>query len=211
MSFEDRGLVSLVEQIKQASADISDGDAKTNQRIDELAQSVNELYLKANRPGPGWESKDDNAFDEAIGLCQNRRALTVPKIDADVADNYAPTSAEIDEALVHRKAMKALLRHGNPTRLEGTFQKSLSAFSFGATGFLLAPEMSNQVLRCIIDPTDVSGLVNRVNISAPSIRFPIDNARMLVGGWVAKRRASPTTRNLISPKASECWKSKRKV
>jgi HK97 family phage major capsid protein len=143
---------------------------------------------KANRPGAAWESKDDNAFErkEAIGLCHNRRALTVPKIDAGVADNYVPSSSEVDEALIHRKAMKALLRHGDATRLEPTFQKSLSAFSFGATGFLLAPEMSNQVLRCIVDPTDVSGLVNRVNSSAPSIRFPIDNARMLIGGWACE-------------------------
>ena len=66
VSFEDRGLVSLVEQIKRASANIADGDARMNQRIDELAQSVNELYLKANRPGAGWESKDDNTFEKKM-------------------------------------------------------------------------------------------------------------------------------------------------
>src|SRR5262249_7636710 len=51
---------------------------------------------------------------------------------------------------------------------------------------LLPPEMSNQVLRCIIDPTDISGLVNRVTISSGSIRFLIDNARMEVAAWACE-------------------------
>ena len=64
----------------------------------------------------------DNTRKDAIGLCQNRRALTVPKIDAGVNDNYTPSSNEIDEALLHRKAMKALLRHGDTTRLDPAFK-----------------------------------------------------------------------------------------
>ena len=55
----------------------------------------------------------------------------------------------------------------DPTPMLDHFEKkSLSAFSFGNNGFLLAPEMSNQVLSCIVDPTDVTGLVNPVNIRA---------------------------------------------
>ena len=184
----DGGLNSLVEQIREASANITDGDARVNKRIDRLETNINELFRSAHRPGSGWETKDADIAErkDAVGLCHDRRALTIPKIDGGVSDNYTPSSSEIDEALLHRKAMKALLRHGDTTRLDPTFQKSLSAFSFGTNGFLLAPEMSNQVLRCIVDPTDVSGLVNRVNISAPSIRFPIDNSRMAVGGWACE-------------------------
>ena len=61
MSYE--GLGGLVEELRQASENITQGDARVNRRIDELAQSVNELYLKHGRPGGGWESKDDNAFE----------------------------------------------------------------------------------------------------------------------------------------------------
>jgi len=57
----------------------------------------------------------------------------------------------------------------------------LSAFSFGTNQFMMAREMSNQVLRCLVDPTDLSGLVYHVTISAGSIRFLIGNARMGVG------------------------------
>jgi hypothetical protein len=51
---------------------------------------------------------------------------------------------------------------------------------------MMAPEMSNQVLSCLVDPTDLSGLVNRVQISAGSIRFLIDNARMGLGAWACE-------------------------
>jgi hypothetical protein len=73
--------------------------------------------------------------------------LTFPKVDAGVTDDYTPSSAEIDDALVARKAMKTLVRTGEP-RLGHLKKKSLSSFSFGraGNGFLLAPEMSNRVL-----------------------------------------------------------------
>jgi hypothetical protein len=46
--------------------------------------------------------------------------------------------------------------------------------------------MSNQVLSCIVDPSDLSGLVNQVTISAGSIKFLIDNARMGLGAWACE-------------------------
>src|SRR5262249_55334086 len=179
---------SLVAEIRKASENIAQGDARMNQRLEGIEQSVNELYKTTQRPGAAWETKDESNFErkEAIGLCRNRRALTVPKIDGGVSDDYTPHASEIDEALVCRKAMKALMRYGDPARLDQTFQKSLSAFSFGGSGYLLPPEISNQVLRCIVDPTDITGMVNRVAISSGSIRFPIDNSRMSVGGWACE-------------------------
>jgi HK97 family phage major capsid protein len=48
---------------------------------------------------------------------------------------------------------------------------------------LLPPERSKVVLYCLVDPSDLSGLVNRVDICAGSIRFLIDNARTGLGGW----------------------------
>jgi len=56
----------------------------------------------------------------------------------------------------------------------------LSSFSFGNNGFLLAPEMSNRVLSCIVQPTDLSGLMDSIAISSPSVRFLIDNSRMFL-------------------------------
>ena len=85
--------------------------------------------------------------------------------------------------MLARKALTKLWRHGDPGKLDPMKRKSLSAFSFGTNDFLLPPQMSNQVLSYIIDPIDVAGWVNRITISAGSIKFLIDNARMLDAGW----------------------------
>src|SRR5262249_5540529 len=94
-------------------------------------------------------TKDDIVAErkDAIGLCQTRRNLTVPKIDAGVRDDHTPSSGEIDEALLHRKAIRSLFRHGDASRLDHLEKKSLSSFSFGQNGFLLAPEMSKLSIR----------------------------------------------------------------
>jgi hypothetical protein len=55
-----------------------------------------------------------------------------------------------------------------------------------SSALILTPEMSNQVLSCIVDPSDLSGLVNQVTISAGSIKFLIDNARMGLGAWACE-------------------------
>jgi hypothetical protein len=94
-----------------------------------------------------------------------------------------PSPSHVDEALAARRGLHALIRHGDMNKLDAFERKSLSAFSFGTNAFMMAPEMSNQVLSCLVDPSDLSGLINRVTISAGSIKFLIDNARMGLGAW----------------------------
>jgi len=50
-------------------------------------------------------------------------------------------------------------------KLENFERKSLSAVMLGGNGFLVPPERSNIVLSCLADPSDLSGLVDRVQIS----------------------------------------------
>jgi hypothetical protein len=76
-----------------------------------------------------------------------------------------------------------LFCHGDVSRLDQFERKSLTSFSFGNNGFILAPQMSDQVLSCLVDPSDISGLVNRVPISGPPI---IDKLRMAVAGWACE-------------------------
>jgi hypothetical protein len=67
------------------------------------------------------------------------------------------------------------LRHGDLDRLAPEHRKSLSAFSFGPPGnFLLPPTQANRVLSCLVYPTNLSGLVDKVTISGPSLVFLID-------------------------------------
>jgi hypothetical protein len=46
---------------------------------------------------------------------------------------------------------------------------------------MLPPERSNIVLSCLADPGDLSGLVDRVQISGPCVLFLTDNPRMELG------------------------------
>jgi hypothetical protein len=120
----------------------------------QLAAAIDELYKIARRPGVGGSGSavDDPERKDAEAHCRTRRALTIPKVEGNVASGYTPSPSEIDEALTARKAMRALWRHGDPSRLEPTEKKSLSSFAFGSNSFILSPQISNQVLSCLVDP-----------------------------------------------------------
>ncbi len=84
------------------------------------------------------------------------------------------------------KALHNRFRHRDPARLEPPERKSLTSFSFGANAWILAPEMSNQVLSCLVDPTNLVGPMNNIAISGASIKFPIDNVRLANAGWACE-------------------------
>jgi hypothetical protein len=114
---------------------------------------------RVNRPGAEGAANDNEVLlrKDAIGLCRTRRALTIPKIDAGVSDDYEPSPSEIDEALTARKAIRALWRHGDQNRLPLEFRKSLSSFSYGSNAFILPPQLAAEALSCLVDPTDPNG------------------------------------------------------
>jgi len=177
------GLAQLVDEIRLASANIRTADDETRRQIRAVEASVNDLYRKVGRPGA--EIGDDgDERTSAIGLCQIHKE-TVTEDDVHTA-NYVPSSTEIQTALLARKGLKALFRTGHIDRLEPEYRKSLSSFSFGNSGFMLMPEMSTRVLSCLVDPTDLSGLMDSITISSPSIRFMIDNARMFLAAWACE-------------------------
>jgi hypothetical protein len=175
------GLGDLVDQIKETTHDIKRADDAFGKRLADVEKSINDLYRKTSRPG-GF-SADLAATDErrdAVELCRIKHALDVPKIETT---EYIPGSAQVDAALAARRGLLALIRHGDMNRLDSFERKSLSAFSFGTNQFLLPPQMVSQALSCLVYPSDLSNLVNRVTISTGSIEFLIDNARMACGAW----------------------------
>src|SRR6516225_9089169 len=148
--------------------------------------SLDSVLIRLNRPGaePGAANDNDLIRKEAIGLCHVRRALQVPKNDG--MTTYEPSHAEIEDAQNYRRGLHSLWRHGDPNRLEQNIRKSLTSFSLGTNQFIMPPTLASQVLSCIVDPTDLAGLVNSVNISGPSIKFMIDNARLNVAAWACE-------------------------
>src|SRR5215831_2990984 len=143
---QESSLAELVAEIRKAAADMCDGDAKTNARIDALAKSLDTVLVRLNRPGPEF-SANDNEIElrkDAHDYCCVRHAVQVPKDDGRVT--YEPSPAEIDEAIMARKALSHLWRVGDPNRLEQLERKSLSSFSVGTSQYFLPPSLQSQVL-----------------------------------------------------------------
>jgi HK97 family phage major capsid protein len=176
-------LGDLAAEIRKASQILERGDA----RIDQIEASINELFRKVGRPGMGYSETADADFERksATEMCMIRHAERVPKVDG-VIKEYSPSNSEIDEAMAARRGFSHTIRHGSAANCDAFVQKSLSAFTFAGTGMLMPPERMSEVLSCLIYPSDISGLVGRVNISGPSAQFLIENPRMGLGAWVCE-------------------------
>jgi hypothetical protein len=127
----------LIAQIKQARRQIEQRDAQVGRRITEIEDSVNELSKRANRPGAdgGYSIAElDERKDVAEWLC-TKPALATPKDDGTSA-SYEPSHAEISDALLARKVLRKLWRHGETGRLDPEERKSLTSVSFGQNAFV---------------------------------------------------------------------------
>jgi hypothetical protein len=114
-------------------------------------------------------------------MCKQRHDITSNKVEET---EYRPSSLEVDQAINAQRGLKAYLRHGDLNRLPTEHRKGLSAFSFGPPGnFLLPPTQANRVLSCLVYPTNLSGLVDKVTISGPSLVFMVDQVRFQTGSW----------------------------
>src|SRR5262249_46106361 len=61
------------------------------------------------------------------------------------------------------------------SRLGELERKSLSEFSLGSLGVLVPPEVSNQILSCLVDPGDLTGIVGAMTIGGASVPFLTDS------------------------------------
>lgn len=149
-----------------------------------LEDSINKLWKHVSRPG--FENPDNDAKERAsaIEMLEHKHQLKVVKKDPE--HPFDPTDDQIKEAIVANKAINALMNTTDIANLPADYRKALSAFNFGSNGFILAPQMSNRVLSCLLDPSDVVGLMDGVTISGPSIIFPIDNSRLDAAAWACE-------------------------
>jgi HK97 family phage major capsid protein len=93
------------------------------------------------------------------------------------------SEAQIDEAKLAIKGLRSLMHSTSIDQVPLECRKALSAFSFGSQGFLLAPEMSQTILSCLSEATDIASLMNNITISGPSIKFMVDNEVWDVAAW----------------------------
>ena len=93
-------LAELVAEVKAASAAFERGVSRTNERIDTLERSVNNLMVKVQRPGADNSAAGDIEIrKQAADFCVLRRNVTVPKADGS-ASSYTPSPAEIATRLL---------------------------------------------------------------------------------------------------------------
>ena len=162
--------------------DIRDGHLQ--KRFAELEASINDILKRQQRPG-GEGHGESSERSNAIEFCILKHDIDVPKTDGTTSI-YVPSQTAIDTAITATRAIRSLFRHGNLGRLDPTEKKSLTSFSFGSNQFFLPPQMSDRVLSCLADPTDVAGLMGQETASGGSLKFLIDNQRMQDAAWACE-------------------------
>lgn len=72
--------------------------------------------------------------------------------------------------------------HGIDAAFEGA-NSEVAGSSAPSTPSTIARLQPAQVLSCLIDPSEVTGLVSNANISGSSIKFLIDNVHLQSAAW----------------------------
>src|SRR5262249_19107931 len=93
---------------------------------------------------------------------------------------------QVNEAKLAIRGIRSLMHSTSIDQVPLDQRKALSSFSFGSSGFILAPEQSNTILSCLVDVTDIAGLMNNVNISGAGIKFFVDNEIWDVAAWACE-------------------------
>jgi len=173
---------ATVTDVEQKLARISTDISGAVTKMQSLEETINTLSKKINRPGSEAASDEENR-KAAVGLLQLRHEFKVHK--KDIEHPFQPTEEQITEAVQAVKALHALAST-DMTALSPDYRKALTSFNMGASGFILAPEMSRRILSCIVDPTDVTGLFDSLTISGPSVKFLVDNVRIDQAAWACE-------------------------
>jgi len=148
-------------------------------------EALNEISRKINRPGFGAADDDEKTIAlQARGLLEIRHQLKVQKKSAEFVFN--PSEQEVDDAKAAVAALKNLINSTSVDQLSERDRKALTAFNVGSNGFILSPQMSQQILSCLVDVSDITGLFQSLTISGPSIRFLIDNVRLDSAAWACE-------------------------
>lgn len=154
-------------------------------RHQSLEESLNELHKLLKRPGME-RGNDIEAIERAAAAdyARLRHETRNHKLDPTIA--YKASDADLKEAIEARDAWHVFMHSYDRVSLPDSCQRSLSAFSFGSNGFIMPPEMSSRILSCLVDKTDVAGLMANMTIAGPSIKFMVDNVVLDAAGWACE-------------------------
>jgi len=173
----------VLAELKTFPAIIDKRDRKYDDRFRELEDCVNGLCKRVHRPGGEYDGDVGDERRNAVEWLETKHLLSEPVAKAEP---YVSSSDEINRAIVAHKALGRLFRDGDPQHQHEEFRKSLSEFSMGGLGWVLPPEYSNRVVRCLHDPTDVASLMNQTAIGAQELILPVDNEEWEIAGWACE-------------------------
>jgi len=170
--------------VEQKLAKIAEDVAASFAKQQGYEDAINNLSKRLGRPGSDTKDGADLEKKEAIDFLQARHNLRVPK--RDQAHVFNPSDDAVTEAVLACKAVRGLMRTTDLNQLPADQRKALSSFALGSSGFILPPELSNRVLSCLVDVTDITGLVSSLTIAGPSIKFMVDNVRLFSAAWACE-------------------------
>jgi HK97 family phage major capsid protein len=160
----------------------------------QLQTAVEALSRKVNRPGAGGSGEFSADADQAAArsLVELKYRLRIPKHDPQ--HPFAPSLDDVSEAETAIKAMRHLLRTTSIDTLDHVERKALTSFQLGSSGFLLPPEWSSQILSCLEDKTNLTGLVNNIPISGASLKMFADSSDFDEALWACDTDCWSATR-----------------
>ena len=178
----EHGLADLVREVKETRDVLLLQDEARTAIISAQQRSIEELYRRIGRPGGDLGNLPPEADRAAArALLELKHFLHVTKRDEQRP--FVCTEDQITEAMAYHRAFGALLRSNDTSALSIEHRKALSSFSFGTNGFILPPTMSDRIISCVLDPTDVTSLFDNVAIANGSIKFLIDNGNIDIANW----------------------------
>ncbi|MBV9531681.1 MAG: phage major capsid protein, partial [Bradyrhizobium sp.] len=178
-----------IEELRQATLD----------RVEAMEQSIKTLHRKLNRPGMETSADDVSERKDAIALLRLKHEAQIPKRDPQ--HELVATEDAISEAKMHIAAVKALMRTADHNTLSLEYQKALSSFRLGSNGFILPPSMSDQVLSCMTDSSELAALMGNVTVAGDSVKFLVDKANLDTAAWGCETSCfanSPSSHDLRS-------------
>ena len=172
--------------VEQKLLKIATEAAEQVKRLQGLEEAVNNLMKHQQRPGNYEDKKKAEQRERAINYLEARHNSKFDKQQGLIEHPFTYTEDEVKGAELAIQALRALMHTTDKANLSAEHQKALSAFTFGSQGFILAPEMSNEILSCLVDITDITGLMRNMTISGPSIKFMVDNEVWDVAAWACE-------------------------
>jgi HK97 family phage major capsid protein len=184
MTTQREAAENILTEIRAATAQLDVRDKNYRERMGALESTVNNVLKRLDRPsgGNGFGAGLDER-KSALDLLATKHAIINSKRDAAAPPEPNFSAEQVNEAQLAIRGLRSLMHTTHIDAVPLDQRKALSSFSFGSSGFLLPPEMSNTILSCLVLATNVAALMQNVQISGASIKFMVDNEFIDAAAW----------------------------